>query len=372
MFNIGLLVPNSSMLSRFGRSFKLALEIGLGPHADKVLISSETGGTNSGPLSVRTGLERLIVNQEPDLIVAPLSVSVLPDIESLLVSEETPLLVATLGESRPTEASSSDTIRLCSHNLWEAAWLTGYRAVKDYGPDVAFVSAFHDCGFGFGEAVRLGAEAAGGRLVSTVVTRKKRATGSRTSRAQSFEDALAVPCDSLILNYSTSGVSDLHDMLGEFQESLPAMQALAMTVDESTITNEMALLNGMRSFIPRGYSRASSDVQDFSIEFAKLSKNRAPNVYSLLAYNIGRTISGVLDDVDNRNALFDGNSLFSLSDAFLPSKQHLVFDQRVLEIGASLAGGVNHITGEIELPVIESDNSYDDLAGGWFNPYLIA
>jgi len=254
MFNIGLLIPNSEMMSRFGRSYKLALKMGLGPLSEKVTLSVETGGTNSGPIAVRSGLERLIVNHEPDLILAPLGMSILPEIENLLVAEEVPLIVSTLGENQPTQDYDSKFIRVCSYNLWESAWLTGYHAVRDFGPSVTLVSAFHDCGYGFGEAVRLGAEAAGGALVNNVVTRAKRASGTRISRAQSFDQVFEVETDSLILNYSADGVQYLHNLLEASQDALPPMRALAMTLDEVSVNSNMHLFNGVRSFLPKGKS----------------------------------------------------------------------------------------------------------------------
>ena len=371
MLTIGLLIPNSGMLTRFGRGFKTALELGLGEQKEKVNIVIETGGSNAGPISVKAGLERLIVNHEPDLIIAPLSVSVLPDIENLLLAEEIPLLVTTLGENRLSDKPNNDIVRICSYGLWESAWLTAYHAVKEYGPLLTMVSAFHDCGYGFGEATSLGAQAAGGEVVNNVVTRKERATGARTSRAQSFADVFNTPTDSLILNYSTDGIVRLNNMLSLADQRLP-MQALAMTVDETSLTPELQQLDGLSSFLPKGHSRTGDDFKKFAELFSFNSKKRAPNVYCFLAYQVGQTLSEILQQEAICLAIDNGDSLYQLSDAFLASEQTPLFERRVLE----LKSNANNLVSDLELPDLckqqRSEYKTDELMSGWFNPYLIA
>lgn len=368
MYTVGLLVPNSNMLPRFGRSFKSALELGMGLDQHPISIVMETGGTNSGERSVRNALQRLVLNHEPDVVVAPLNPSVLIDIEGLLISEEVPLLAITLGENRPSDNLNSDWIRLSSYGLWESAWLTGYSAVKKYGQRVALASAFHEAGYGLGEAVDLGVQAAGGELVNIVVTRDKR---SSNSRAQTFDDVLAVDTDSIILNYSGDAVLQLNNLIEEMGlETLPPLLALPMVVDEIHLTNEHEQLNGMRSYLPKGHSRVSASLQEFHNLFFTQT-NREPNVYALQAYQAGSKLINLMTthkSADLASTLFKETELFKPFD----TGTNKLFEERELVLGDRIE---NRVCGEITLPescvsALRHDERENDLRG-WSNPYLI-
>jgi len=374
MISVGLLVPNSGMLTKFGRSFRSALELGIGAQLTNVEISLETGGANAGPHSVRSGLERLINNSDPDLIIAPIGMSTVSEIESLVIAEEVPLVITTLGENL-TPQISSNLIRLHSYGLWESAWLTGYRAVLDFGPSVTLVSAFHDSGYGFGDAVRLGAEAAGGNLVYNVVTRNSATSQARSSRAQSFDDVLNVDTDSLVLNYSVGSVIELDRSLNDLSGTeLPPMQALAMVVDEPSVNGGMLSLEGIRSFLPQGFSRSGTEFMAFSQEFSDKNRNRLPNVYSFLAFQVGKILSRELANSDIVSRLGSGDSFFSVSDAFLLSNVSDKFDERVFEF-PDAGSPTNRINSVVNMPREIEDKSsivMPEVSGGWFNPYLIA
>jgi len=376
MVNIGLMLPNSGMISRFGRSYRLALELGLGEQVDKVNFSLETGRANAGPVAVRGALEKLINTHDPDLVIAPLSTAVLADVVDLMESEEMPLLVSSLGEHRPGEYNNAQYVRTFSYSLWESAWLTGYRAIKDYGPSVAMVSAFHDCGYGFAEAVRLGAEAAGGSVINNVVTRESRASGARQTRAQSFDNVFDVAADSIILNYSVNSIGYLHEALMQSEHELPPMQALAMTVDEPSISTDMTLLRGMVSYMPEGQSRSAAELNSFRKAFSKLNRGRQPSVYCLIAYQIGSLLASVVADEARLRELEGGRSIFDISPDLFALNTPKAYERRVLDI--SKQGVCVNVPEELEeaprqlIDHLASNHHKDsELVGGWFNPYLI-
>lgn len=370
MLKIGLLLPNSRLLPRFGRSFKLALEIGLSEVSDGVSFISEAGGSNANHKSVLGGLENLILQHEPDLLIAPLNVSMLEELEPLLQAEETPLLAVTMGENRISNNLDSDLIRVSSYGLWESAWLTAYNAVKQHGERVALVSSFHESGYGFAEAIDQGANAAGGHLASIVVTREKR---SERSRAQSFEDTLAVPTDSLIVNYSTEKIGELNSAIGAIGlNNLPPLWALPMAVDEVSVNPELSHLVGMKSFLPQGHSRCSDEMKSFSEVFMQQSK-RAPNVYTLQAFKTGKLMGQYIagQHFDQASMFFEGCEFFK------PENSLTDFDQRELstqQVDESYPI-TNSLLNSIMLPndchwVIQPQEEVDNYRG-WLNPYLV-
>jgi len=67
-----------------------------------------------------------------------------------------------------------------------------------------------------------------------------------------------------------------------------------------------------------------------------------------------------------------GDSLFDLTDVFLPNELlPLTFEERSLEI-LPTGSLINRPCGNYDLPKDGISINNNDLAGGWFNPYLIA
>ena len=191
---IGLLLANSRFVPQLAADVRHWIAKGLAGADHRLVV--EATPYNESPFQVRDKIQRLMVAEEADIVVAPLGAGMLPRVADLAAGQEVPLLVLTMGEDVCEGDTVPPWVFVNSLGLWRSAWLTGRMAGEGLGSRVCIVSAAHESGYGLNFAVALGVESAGGAVVATMPAP---AVTDEAAVSELVERAAALAPDGIVL-----------------------------------------------------------------------------------------------------------------------------------------------------------------------------
>lgn len=377
---IGLLLPNSNFIFQLARDLRHWVEVGLAEGGlDKHELLIETAAYNESQSAVQKGLQDLSIKQQVDVVIAPLNPSMAEGAKEVMASQGVPLVMLTMGEDIATDTQAPPWVFSNSFGLWRSAWLTGWQAVKLYGPNISIIIGAHDGGYGMGFACALGIEAAGGTVAATLPlilnAGEEQISGQLRAAVDLNSDAIVTFASGdekgLLMNCSKR-IEDLPPLTG----IAPAHYFESGVVDEADDFADPCISS---------WNVGDDQSQTFINSFTSNS-DRPAHAYALLAYEAGHLLANAVqscESIPSGAALRD-----ALQGAtYNGPRGEISFDAKTQESITSqyflnkVSGGngrskINK-TGEfVDIPdLLEEQIEMMRTNGrkqGWLNPYLVA
>lgn len=378
VLKVGLLLPNSNMISRLAGDIRQWFGIGLrgAAQADFEFVVETTAYNESGT-QVRAKIQDLLIKHEADLIVAPLNPGLVRHVADLASGQEVPIIVLTMGEDVFLGDTAPPWIFVNSFGLWRSMWIAGYLAVQRHGANICTISAAHEGGYGMGFAFALGVEVAGGTLQATLPLPLASDQGAVSAR---LAEAVALGADAVLCACSGSTFDLFQRSCEDAANDLPLI-ALSPSAYLPGCRSPMAPVRPLRSVGTWAPDTPAS--AEFIADF-HLRTERAAHAYALLAYEAGLLIAKALSGPD-----FPGNGrklAACLLDAFIDGPRGRIgFDPTWQEIAARPvellvspdpdgaiveSEALETVPPELEEQVAMARKNMEKQ--GWLNPYLVA
>ncbi|RBP49928.1 ABC transporter substrate-binding protein [Arenicella xantha] len=294
MFNLGIIIPQSSFLPHLSRDLPVACKMGLGDSSDRVKLCFESGGYNEDAGFLKDKIQGLIIRENLNAVLCPLNSSLIESVNELCRSEETALLVNTMGEDVLFDSAANESVFVNSYQLWQNAWLTGYYAAQLGFKDLATVYARHDGGYGVPLAVAVGAEAGGANVKLSQVTHMDSADEDCSEFIQYLDK---MEPDAIIAHHSSKeAINFLRD--AEQAELESPLLTLPPFVEEPTLNQLGSRIEGTKTV--GSHETDSEQYQRFSADF-KAQTGRLPHPHIVMAYESVKLIVDALDSAADQS-----------------------------------------------------------------------
>lgn len=378
---LGFLIPYSGIFKNLRSDFKQGVLLALvqnipSCHIEIVEEFIQTGGQSF----VENALNKLILFERVDMIIGVVGTKVTQNCIDLINKNRIPVAITNLGGFIPTYQFRSAYLFYTSLDLWKSEWVMGKWAQQQYGADPCVSLSYYEAGYNMHECYRYGLHAAGAIHVKL-----------------NFIRGLSDPPDTLPLinqlqllkpNHTHAMLSgkEGNQFLYHYQQSKMARQtALSVTpfiVDECLEITDPVAAN-LPSAITWTYQLETEANQRFIQSYEK-KFDQQPTAYSVLAYEVGLSLSKAIDEHKSRKISRDSlAAALSAVTCFGPrgeislnttayTSNHPVYIRM---------SGINSKTGLIENKIIGQDQgiSWEDPeilqaayqnSSGWQNPYL--
>ncbi|HFD12779.1 MAG TPA: hypothetical protein ENJ32_09985 [Crenotrichaceae bacterium] len=379
MLKLGVITPRSDCFPRLSRNFLDSVKQGLGTALNNIDLHVQAGNTMSRERDVCSAIQQLILEQEVELIVLPLNPASLIDLSRLIRDEGVPVVVCTLGENLIPNSAENELTFINSFHLWQCGWMLGYQAVKRFGRRVTLACSFNDGGYGISAAVDFGVDSAGGRLVNTLVSRR------RVQEDRPFVDLgklIEVETDVIVVNYSGQEAVEFFQTVGNCPDlNLIPLMSFPFGVEPDVMQKVGGMTKDVMSIST--WDKTAHSAQSYLGACASAMKQR-PNPYSLIAYESGMLIAEALSVSETEGVAFN-NALRCCrmngprgGTSFLPNnpvaESRLEFTLSCTQQGTE-TDSYNHSQEHLQLPAIcyqqMNELSQSEEYPGWINPYLI-
>lgn len=280
---IGLILPNSNYIPQLGKSIKNAFRLAFESEANfNYQLFIESGGFNESAKNLADKAQKLILNEDINILVAPLNSSMGEGLKTICDDNKVPLIALTMGADPWYTYCQSPYLFVNSFNSWQSSWMTGNWAVKNIGNKGCSLMSFHEGGYALTSAFDDGMKSYGGSLHSLDVTHRN----SRSENCQQeISSILNSQPDFLYAQYSgDEAVSFIKDYK-VFEKNIPLITSQFM-FEEKTISeySNLQVLDQTRFF--SSWNRISKQSKDVLEQFE--SKYRMQmNPYAVLAYEAG-------------------------------------------------------------------------------------
>ncbi len=376
---IGLLVPGSNFIPVFAKDYITAIKMGLGSIEYELYIESTS--YNAERDSLEEKVQKLLINHQVDVVIAPLNVALVEHLKGFFNSNRVPLIVNTLGEDLIFDTAQDPYVFVNSFNLWQTAWMSGYWGAENYGGSACSIAAIHDGGYGMNFAFGLGLEAKDGQIKQTAVTHRESTT---EDPSQQLEQLMTNDPDFIFGLYSGKEAISFFNAYkqGEYLTNIPLI-CLPTTVTEIN-RREIEDHSPEFKYISCWDMRSEAAI-DFSEAIIK-ETGREVCGYSLLGYETGQMIAKAHERRDDKRSNGEDFGKALLEIEVDGPRGVIKFDPKIHEIQtksylvrvSSLNNGAIEQKTVTELKVPPLLFEQMELARqkltkqGWLNPYLIA
>jgi len=374
---IGILLPRSDMFPTLAMDFlnglKLAFKISRSElFIPKLLIESVGNATGKSLLQVA---EKLILQENVTLVISFCSVFNLKELAGIFSAYKKPLIHADLGGNVLKEEHTNPYVIHHTLNLWQSAYFSGVYAANTFGKDAALAISFYDGGYHLVESFVRGFTENGGNIVYTYVS-------SMDYKSESFESMIkglqnANP-DFIFLLFSYKEGNKIVDVISKspLNGKVPLLAAPSMTGEMNS--SENINIDNVFSISSWAFDEETPSMKSFQTNYSALY-NDAPNVISLLGYEVGVTVFAFLEknqDIPVRIGDYVKSLIFESPRGelkFSGFNESLVQTNKLRQFLSDGNQHKNTVVNTIDL--IDQEELYDkfkDLPySGWQNPYLI-
>ena len=369
---IGVLVPGSGFVPFLADDLLTAVKSGLDKSQTDAEIITEFCGFNADLKMLTPAIQKLILVNRVDCIIAPLNVSIIEEISGLCESQKIPLIALNLTEDPLFLSAANPYVFVNSYYLWHCAWMSGYLGGKRFGPRGSGLLALHEGGYGLMFAFQLGLEAARGNLVQACVTHRD---SSRDDPTEYIADTVSHNPDFIWIAYSGKESKSFLTVYRQMGVADKIQTITIPTILNSNIRQtEEENARGIWCLTADGPQEKSENSKDKVTEI----NNRPINPYALLAYESVNLISTAVAGVENREN-FAADFHKSLKTAEFESTRGKVsfnqdFDKDIFYLNQFTESGVEYI--QVDAPPLLFEQyrlACKNLAKkGWVNPYLCA
>jgi len=281
---IGVLLPKSDMFPRLAIDFLNGFKLSFNPLVDqnyvpKLLIESVGNATDS---SLLERVERMLLQEETDVIVCFCSYFMLDSLVTIANSYRKPIVHVTLGARVLKPTHVSPYVLHVSLNLCQTSYLSGQYAAANFGKKAALLSSFYDGGYQLTESFFQGFIDNEGEVVYNYVSPMDYKSETFDSMIEGLK---ATQPEVLFSVFSyKEGNKVLAKLAQSGLDSIPTV-AIPLMTDESNEV-EVQLPENFYSIASWAFGEDLKLMDDFRNSY--LSKyNETPNIFSLLGDEVG-------------------------------------------------------------------------------------
>ncbi len=377
---IGALIPQSVEHPHYPGSFLNGFRLGLDQKnaMKKNRIELVIEPVNAGsPYIVKEKTQKLITENNVDLIVGVLNSEVASHVGSLFQNAKLPAIFANTGESYlVNESKQNNFLFFNSLNLFQAAYHSGKYAVEKFGKNVAIVTSLYDGGYDALFTFRQGVESAGGHISETYMASQNDSNFIPTT----IEKLRQSPPESVYLFMHGNEADNMMRNLHYSRLNIPVITT-AFSTEEHRLVNLGEAAENTISIGTWNRKQESKENRVFIDQYLK-NYRKSPDLFSVLGYETGQIIYHSLSKCGGD---FSGESISgALRSCAIESprgkirineKSGLVINQLFIsKTSISVLGIPENRIIDILNPISEFDEQFavldNDLRSGWLNPYL--
>lgn len=290
---IAVLLPKSDMFPTLALDFlnglKFALKNEIANGDLEFLIESLGIATDRSLLKIS---EKLILQENIDLAISFCGSNILQELVTVFDNYKKPLVYADLGGSIIKDNYVKPYVLNYNLNLWQSAFVAAKYAVKKYGKRVAMVSSAYDGSYNMSAASVEGINAMGGEVVGYFVNQIDFKNSNYTNFIAEVEK---VQADVIIASFSYNEGTEIFKALSKssINGSIPILANPLMTNEISNTENYQ--IENVESVATWSFEDNEKAMKDFKKNY-EIIYNQAPNIISLLGYEIGLTVIEVIDE----------------------------------------------------------------------------
>lgn len=374
---IGILLPRSDMFPTLAMDFlnglKLAFKTSGGDlFIPKLLIESVGNATGKHLLQVA---EKMILQENVTLVISFCSIFNLKELADIFNAYKKPLIHVDLGGNVLKEEHTNPYVIHHTLNLWQSAYFSGVYAANTFGKDAALAISFYDGGYHLAESFVRGFTENGGNIVYTYVGPMDYKSESFESMVNGLQDANP---DFIFLLFSYREGNKIFDVISKspLKGKVPLLATTAMTGEMNS--SENINIENVFSISSWVFDEETPTMKRFQTDYSALY-NDAPNVISLLGYEVGLTVVSCFGESSDLPAKIGE---FAKSLVFETPRGELTFSRyneslvQTNKVRQFLSDGNQHkntVVNTIDLSNQEElfDKFKDLPYSGWQNPYLI-
>ena len=381
---IGALLPTSRLYPAVDQSFVAGLRGALADAGVAFELAVEPTGTAAVKDTVTEKVQRLLLQHDPDVVIALIGAGLSRHVHPVFRDAETPLIVADLGADPIMLGKSRNPFAFSTTlNLWRSVAALGYWAARSCGPKACIAAGFHEAGYGLVPAFWMGfQEAGGGTILSTEVTHRK---DSDEDPSEQLQRIAALNPDFVMSFYAgRSAISFADAWHGTGLSARLPLLASPLFTHDAWLTQMAAPPAGARtawSWDPAAHVEEQEQFRRLS----KIGERKSPAVFALLGYETGRMLASAVSRSDGERS---GEALCrALSGAsFMSPRGQLLVDEvtgdvtgshdYLQELRCGPDGAWSRVTTATLVPPPSFHAAYEalrqaDERSGWLNPYLV-
>ena len=347
-------------------------------------LAIEPTGTAAVKDTVTEKVQRVLLQHQPDVVIALLGAGVSRHIHHLFRDAETPLIVVDLGADPMMLGSSRNPFAFSlTMDLWRSMTALGHWAARALGSRACVAAGFHEAGYGLVSAFWFGfQQEGGGAILSTEVTHRASADEDPSEHVRRIA---ALEPDFVMAFYSgresVSFVNAWH--AAGLSGRIPVIGSPLMTHD-AWLTNMPHPPIGIRTASSWSTTLHAEEQQQF-LQLAKVAQGKSPAVFALLGYEAGRLLASALD---RRGSDHSASALrAALSGASFMSPRGMLHvneatgevegtQDYLQELRCGPGGELSRVALDALAPPASFRAAYDaisraDERAGWLNPYLV-
>lgn len=329
-----------------------------------------------GIKAVVDAVQKLLFFEGVDVITGMINTVAIPEIRPMLDTHQKLGLFFDMGERVLPEEGFGPNIRLISMNLWQAQYVLGQFAVKEFGRDGHVIAPVYEGGFSLNTAFFEGAAAAGSeRMFSTIL--REESANSKVLSLDNFFKALENDTPDFVHAIFTGKLGNefLSQWHGsKFYDTVPLLVVENMAYED--MLEDVKHL-GLKIYAPSGWNRKTESVYNkkFVQDFEHFGKQQA-NIFGMMGYEIGLALSIMMPYLikgDTQTAL---QYLAGQAPAGPRGKLSLNAngqDRPTIDIARIITSNHNinqTIIAQSSALGFDTTFTYQQTLSGWQNPYL--
>ena len=373
---IGILLPRSDMFPTLSLDFLNGLKLSLSNLTDKNIEFKyivESIGNAADDTALRVA-EKMILQEEVALTISFCSFYKLKELVTIFDSYKKPLIHLDLGGNVLKKEHTSPYVLHHTLNLWQSAYISGKYAADNFGKKAALAISFYDGGYHLTDAFVQGFTDHGGEIVFSYVS-------PMDYKSETFESMLSgikeSKPDVVFSLFSYKEGKKIFETLSksEINGQIPIL-AFPLMTDEQ-INTEDYKIKDVYSVASWSFDEDSLEMKEFLSDF-KITHVKDPNIFNLLGYEVGTTITHCLKD--DGSIASEIKTHLNLKNIDSPRGELTYNNYNESEISDFKLRKFNYNKIKYHNTVIEilettiSDKTYqkfEDLQlSGWKNPYI--
>lgn len=371
---IGVLLPKSDMFPRlaidFLNGFKLSLNESNSKYTPKLLIESVGNATDS---SLLERVERMLLQEEADVIVCFCSYFMLDGLVAIANSYRKPIVHVTLGARVLKAKHHSSYVLHLSLNLCQTSYVSGHYAATHFGKKGALLSSFYDGGYQLTESFYQGFIDHEGEIVYNYVS-------PMDYKAETFDTMIegikANQPDVLFCIFSyKEGNKVLAKLAQTGLDTIPAVAVPLMT-DETNV-NDSDLPANFYTVASWAMEEEGDAMNQFKSSYVS-KYDESPNIFSLLSHEVETIFLHCVQNegqIPNQIGTYFSNKMLTSPRGelrFSKYNESIPTSFSLRKLATTKGNYQNSVIDTIDASITETIyNKMEELPyTGWKNPYI--
>lgn len=302
MLRVGVLLPRSTLFPAFGLDILNGIKICLKHYnlSDNFKLLTENIGFGIEEAEVYAKAEKLILQEDADVVVAVADLTVAELLEPLFTSSNKILLMVTMGAGIPDRWHAAPTTIIHSLNLSFHARLTGKLAAEESeNKKGTYVLSYYDAGYRHTYSMMTSHQQNGGEPMYTHVTHLKAEQFTLEPLVEfltQHEDVRTLLC-----LFTSDMASQFYEAITPLQQQLQLqIYASPMLLEAYPLTAPAPSVKGYTCWLPD----INNDANTLFKDLFKKATNKEANLFGVLGWDAGLLLKGIAEQYqqDNTNA----------------------------------------------------------------------